>query len=181
MKKHIIGLTGEMGSGKSTVARYLTEKYGAVSHKFSTPLRDILDRLRLEQSRKNLGELSTILRKTYGEDLFAKVVSQEVSRDPHDVIVVDGVRRLGDIRSLHELPEFKLLYIKGSLESRYDRITKRTQNVDDKGKTFEIFQKEQEQEAEIEIHELEVHADIVIKNDGSIEELFGAIDKVMSE
>ena len=180
MKKHIIGLAGEMGSGKSTVARYLTEKYGAVSHKFSTSLRDVLDELHLEQSRKNLGELSTILRKTYGEDLFAKAVLQKVSKDTHDVIVVDGVRRLGDINFLHELPEFKLLYIKGSLESRYGRITNRTQNVDDKGKTFEIFQKEQGQEAEVEILDLEPHADIVIDNDGSIEDLYKEIDKIMN-
>ncbi|MCK5026865.1 MAG: AAA family ATPase [Candidatus Pacebacteria bacterium] len=176
MKKHIIGLAGEMGSGKSAVARYLTEKYGAVSYKFSTSLRDILDKLQLEQSRKNLGELSTILRKTYGEDLFAKTVSQEVSKDTHNVIVVDGVRRLSDIKFLQELPEFKLFYIKGSLESRYGRIAKRTQNVDDKGKTFEIFQKEQKQEAEVEILELESYADIIIENNGTLEDLYAEID-----
>lgn len=179
MKRHIIGLAGEMASGKSTVAKYLISKHGAASHRFSVPLRDVLDRMGLPQSRENLGKLSTALRGTFGDDLFAKIVSQDVSADDHTVIVVDGVRRLSDIEHLRKLPEFRLVYIKVPLEARYDRIKHRKENSDDKGKSFETFQKEQTQEAETEIKGLEPHADVVIENDGTLNELYAKIDALM--
>ena len=37
----IIGLSGSMGSGKSTAAAYITEKYGFVEYSFAKPLKDI--------------------------------------------------------------------------------------------------------------------------------------------
>lgn len=180
MRKHIIGLTGEMGSGKSTVARYLMEKYGASSHRFSVPLRDVLDRMHIEQKRENIGKLSTVLRQTFGEDLFAKIMFEDVKADDHAVIVVDGVRRPSDIEHLRQFPEFKLVYLKAPLESRYDRIRHRTENSDDKNKPFDVFQQEQSQEAETEIASLEQHADVVIPNNGTMQDLFDAVDKVVA-
>ncbi len=40
-KRVIIGLAGSMGSGKSTAAAYITEKYGFVEYSFAKPLKDI--------------------------------------------------------------------------------------------------------------------------------------------
>ena len=68
--KIILGLAGEMASGKGTVAKYAATKYGAKSWRFSTMLRDVLDRLLLEQSRDNLQNLSTVLRQNFGEELW---------------------------------------------------------------------------------------------------------------
>lgn len=179
MKRHIIGLAGEMASGKSTAANHLIHKYNATSHKFSTPLRDTLDRFGLPQTRENLQILSTNLREIFGEDLFAKVLYEDTQKDQNEHIVVDGVRRLADIEYLRKIPEFKLVYIKADPKQRFGRLTNRTENKDDRGKSFEEFQHEQVQEAEAEIRELETHANVVIKNDGSIEELFAEVDKIM--
>ena len=41
-KQIIIGLVGEPGSGKDTVSKYLTEKYGAMEIRFQDPLLDAL-------------------------------------------------------------------------------------------------------------------------------------------
>ena len=40
-KRSIIGITGQMGSGKSTAASYLKEKYGYTEYAFANPLKDI--------------------------------------------------------------------------------------------------------------------------------------------
>jgi len=181
MARHIIGLAGEMACGKSTAANHLIHKYNATSHKFSTPLRDTLDRFGLPQTRENLQILSTNLRKIFGEDLFAKVLYNDTQKDQSQHIVVDGVRRLADIEHLKKIPEFRLIYIKAHQDHRFNRITNRTENLDDKGKSLEDFQKEQVQEAEIEIRDLEEHADVVINNEGTIEELLAAVDKAMEE
>ncbi len=179
MVKHIVGLTGEMASGKSTVAKYLINTHKASLHRFSIPLRDVLKRLHLDESRTNLGKLSTNLRETFGQDLFARIIFNEVKEDNKEVVVVDGVRRVEDIHYLRELPEFKLVYIKVPIEARYKRISHRTENSDDRGKTFEQFKKEQAQEAETEIQGLEERADIVIKNDGTLEDLYAKIDAIV--
>ncbi len=176
MKKIIIGLTGEMSSGKSTVAKYLIEEHKASSHRFSDVLRNVLDVIYIEKSRANLQKLSTNLRDLFGQDLLAKTITCEVEKDTHEVIVVDGVRREEDVKYLKEIPGFKLMYIKVSLEARYKRLLEREENSDDKGKTFEEFKKEQNQEAEEEIKGLEKKADIVIENEGTLDELKAKID-----
>ena len=53
-KKIIIGLVGQLACGKGTVAEYLKEKYGASVYRYSTMLRDVLNRLYLEINRVNM-------------------------------------------------------------------------------------------------------------------------------
>jgi len=109
--KIILGLAGEMASGKGTIAKYATEKYNARTWRFSTMLRDVLDRLSLEQSRDNMQTLSTILRQNFGEELFARVMAEDVKKDTGEVIIIDGVRRFTDIENLKAMPGFHLVYI----------------------------------------------------------------------
>jgi len=180
MAKIILGLTAELAGGKGTVAKYIKEKYQGNSHRFSTMLRDVLDRLYLEQSRENMQKLSTIVRQNFGEDTLAKVIYEDVKRDEHLVLVVDGVRRPADIKYLRELPEFKLVYIDASLEKRYERIIKRGENPDDATKTFEQFKKDQEGEADSLIRSLKKEADFVVDNNGNFEDLYSQIDKIIN-
>lgn len=179
MNKIIIGLAGELAAGKGTAAEYLEKKYKASSHRFSTMLRDILDRLYLEQNRGNMQLLSTILRKNFGEDTLAKVISQDVARDNHAVIAIDGVRRLADIKYLKEIPEFKLAYIETSMENRFERIKKRGENTDDTNKTFEEFKQDHKGEAELQIRGLKNDADYVLDNNGNLNGLYEQIDKII--
>jgi dephospho-CoA kinase len=181
MAKMVLGLAGEMASGKGTVAKYIHEKCHTSSHRFSTMLRDVLDRLHLEQSRDNLQMLSTMIRETYGQDTLARVMAEDVKKDDADIVVVDGVRRLDDIVYLKKLPEFKLVYIDTGLRTRYERITQRTENIDDQGKSFEEFVEESKNESEQQIAGLKEHADIVIDNSGSIEDLHRQINEVVED
>lgn len=181
MAKIILGLAGEMACGKGTAAKYLVQKYGAKSFRFSTMLRDILDRLYLEQSRENLQVLSTFLRQNFNEELFAKVITEDVKKDVGDIIIIDGIRRLADIKHLEQLPEFKLAYIETAIEKRYERVVKRGENTDDLKKTFEDFKKDHKRETELQIKDFKNHADFLINNDGLLEDLYNQIDKILNE
>ena len=179
MSKIILGVAGELASGKGAAASYLVNKHGAKSHRFSTILRDLLDRLYLTHSRENLQLMSTVVRQNFGEDALAKVISEDVKKDTSEIIVVDGVRRLADIKYLKELPGFKFIYIEADMKKRYERIVRRGENVDDRGKTFEEFQRDHEPEPERQIRELKNYADAVIDNNGSFEDLYKQIDAVL--
>lgn len=177
----IIGLSGEMGSGKGTVAQYLSHKYGAVSFRFSDVLRDILDRARIEKTRENIAASSRMLRETFGQDILSKIVFQDIERSRHKVVLVDGIRRESDMRYLRGLDNFVLLYIEVNLEKRYERIKRRSENAGDKTKTFEEFKKEQELETESTIAPLRTGADFIINNDGVVEELYIKVDELFAQ
>jgi len=180
-KKIILGIAGEMASGKGTVAKYLTEKHSAVGLRFSTVLRDVLDRLGIEQSRENMQMVSTSLRQSFGDDLLAKVMKGDALKTEAELIVIDGVRREPDIKYLRELPEFKLVYIEADMEKRHERIVKRGENTDDINKTFEEFKKDHEREAEVRIKDLKAKADFVIDNNGFFEEFYRQIDEIIKK
>lgn len=181
MAKLVLGLVGEMGSGKGSVAKYLVENHGAGTHKLSQIFRDILDRIYIEQTRENISELSLILRKAFGEDVLAKSIFHDVQNDPHEIVVLDGVRRMEDMVFLKTLPEFKLVYIEASLEVCYERIVKRGENNGDSTKTFDEFKLDHEADADARIVGMKNSADIVIENNGSYEELHEKIDEIINQ
>lgn len=181
MAKIILGLAAELAGGKGTVAKYVKEKYQGSTHRFSTMLRDLLDRLYLEQTRENMQKISSVIRQNFGEDVMAKVMQGDAKKDEHEIVVVDGVRRPADIKYLRELPEFKLIYIDTSLEKRYERIVKRGENPDDATKTFEQFKKDQEGEADSLIKNLKSEANFVVDNNGNFEDLYKQIDEIIKK
>jgi dephospho-CoA kinase len=181
MQKIILGFTGEIASGKGTAAKHMVEKYGSGYFRFSTILRDVLKRLHLEESRGNTQKLSTLLRQNFGEDILSRVISKDVADDRHEIIAVDGVRRLSDIKHLKDVRGFRLVYIEADIEKRFERIVKRGENVDDRNKTFEQFKKDNEGEAEAQIKGLKAHADFVVDNNCAIGELYGKIDGIVKE
>lgn len=177
--KTIIGLVGEIAAGKGTVVKHLRDKHGASSHRYSTPLRDVLNRLHLEINRKNMQDLFIILHERFGSDLLAKIISEDVENDESGIIVVEGIRTLSDIGYLRKIPGFKLIYLIADTRTRHGRLKERNENEDDKNKTFEQFLKDHEAETEIEIKNIGKTADFTIDNSKGLEELYAQIDAII--
>jgi dephospho-CoA kinase len=180
-KKIIIGLTGEIASGKGTAAKYLVEHHKAVTYRFSTILRDIVKRLHLTEDRDTLQKISTFMRKEFGEDTLAKVMFEDAKHDEHMLIVIDGVRRLEDVKYLRELPEFKLVYITAPMRTRYERLVVRGENADDTTKTYEDFGNDHQRESEREITKLEPFAQEIVDNAGSLPEFYAQLDAIIKK
>lgn len=181
MAKLILGIAGEMGCGKGTIAKYAIGKYGSGSLRFSTILRDVLDRLYLEQSRENLQKLSTVLRQNFGEDLFSGAMMHDAENSGQDLVIIDGVRRMTDIVHLRELPHFKLIYVDADIRARYERIVGRGENVNETQKTFEQFQEDHKDESELQILGLKDYADYVVDNNSTFEQLYVQVDEIVKE
>jgi dephospho-CoA kinase len=180
-KKIIIGLVGMISSGKGTIAAYLEKKYDAETFRFSTMIRDVLDRLYLEVNRENMQGFSTILRNKFGENTLARVMGSDVKKSDNKIIVVDGIRREADIEYLKDFEGFVLVRIVADSEIRYGRIIKRTENKGDQEKTYEEFLKDEKGEADAEIPEVMKVADEELDNNGNLEELYAQIDKLIQK
>lgn len=180
-QKIIIGFTGLIASGKGTAAKYLEEKYGASTYRFSTMLRDGLDRFYISQTRENIVIFSEIMRQAFGQDLMAKVIANDARNDEHAIVVVEGIRRMPDITHLKEIPDFKLIRLVAEPQTRWERLTKRNENADDATKTYEQFQADHQMPTELTIPEVMGHADLEIDNNGDLDALYRQLDLLIAE
>jgi len=177
--KIVIGLVGEVSSGKGTSAAYLKERYGAGTVRFSNMLRDVLRRLYLPDIRRNLQILSASLRREFGEDIMAKVIAEDARRASSALVAADGVRRPDDIAYLMASGTFFLVALDVEARTRYERIKARGENLDDAIKTWEEFIAQGNEEPEQKIRELMAGANFHVNNNGSIAELHKQLDEIM--
>lgn len=179
--KIILGLVGEIASGKDTVAAYLKKNYGAETVSFSQPLRDILDRIFLPQTRENMADLGAALRGTFGQDLISKIIASEVKASKKKIIVLPNVRLESDLIYLKKEPGFIMINIETDIKKRFERIKKRGQNADDKNKTWAGFLKDAKLPTEIKIKELAKKCQHKIDNNGTREELKKQVDALVKK
>ena len=181
MPKLILGFVGPLASGKDACKKYLEEKYGASSHRFSTMLRDILKRIYIPASRQNIQDISLDLRTRFGSDIMARVIAEDVKNDDNEFIVVDGVRRMDDIINLKNVEGFYLIGINASEEIRYERMKLRNENIGDDKKTFAQFREDGQREAELEIPLVMSNASFTINNDGSFDDLYKQVNEIITK
>jgi len=181
MNKMIFGFIGQMASGKGTAVEYLKTKYSASTYRFSSILKDILERLYLDLNRENYHTISQIIRQNFGEDIMSSVMVSDIEKDNNNLIAIDGVRRPDDVVKLKKMPGFMLVYIFSDIEKRYERITKRTEKADDQTKTLEEFKKDHEGEPESKIEEIAREAKETIDNNGTVEELHMQLDVLVQK
>jgi len=181
MSKIIFGFSGLLSSGKGTVVKYLEEKHGAKGYRFSSMIRYVLDRFYLPHTRENMVLASEALREKFGDDILSKTMAEDVKKDNTELIIVDGVRRLSDIKFLMLLPNFVLVKIETDYKIRYERLIKRGENSDDNSKTYEQFLADHQKSTEITIPEVMEKATETINNDGSLEDLHNQLDTLVAK
>ncbi len=177
--KLILGFVGHGASGKGAASDYVQKKYNAGYFRYSKMLYDLVTRLYLPADRDHLIRMSEIVRHEFGEGTLARVMKEDVMNDPHEIICVDGIRRLADISELRTVPGFKIVYIDTDIKIRYARLIQRNEKPDDQTKTFEQFLADEQRPTEISIDEVAREADVVLHNDGTIEEFHAQLDKLI--
>lgn len=179
--KIIIGLVGQLGSGKDALADYLVEKYGASKHRFSTAIADCLNRLGLPTTRENFQVFSDITREHFGQNLYARTIANDCQGDPAEIVIANGVRRHPDIAGLTKVDGFHLVYVTVPIEIRYERITKRGEKDGEANITFEQFEKQCDSPVEASIEEVGQQAEFTIDNSGTLEDLYHQADELIAK
>lgn len=179
--KIVIGLTGEIASGKSIVSDYLIKKYNAKYFKLSDPLRDILSRLNIDITRKSLNILSTNLRKLYGEDILVSAVIDDIEKSKNKIVVVDGVRKKSEVKLLNKLKNFVLIYVTANEMIRLERLANRKENIDDKKRKLSDFKKYQAGKSDVDIPKIGKLADYQITNNNTLKQLKKDIENLFDK
>lgn len=167
----ILGIAGQMLSGKSTAAKFYVDECHAVSLRYSAMINEILDVLDLEQTRFNQQELGRILKEQYGPVVLAKALIERIKESGDGFYLIDGFRIKEEVDEFRKLENFKLVYIESSSELRYARLQGREEKVGESKETLEQFNKSQEHAVDRNIAGLKQYADIIIENKGSVEDL----------
>lgn len=177
--KIVIGLAGQIASGKDTIADYIANKYGGVSVSFSKPLRDILNRAYLPIDRLNLSWLAQTFINRFGGDVISNIIGHEIEASDKTIFILPNIRREDDAAYFKNWPGYVLVGINTETKTCYDRLIQRSQNIDDQTKTWEQFQKDLQLSTEVSIDGLIKKAPIKIDNNGTFEDLYKQIDKIM--
>lgn len=180
-KKIILGLVGDLASGKGTFCSFLQEHYQAQTFRFSSILRDVLKRLYQPPHRTNLQNISTVLREYFGQDVLSKVIAEDVKNAQSKIVAIDGIRRPSDILYLKELPGFHLIYLTADQKIRWERLVKRNENPGDATKTLKEFTQDEQAEADSLIKELSKQAEFTIVNNGMLEEFYKKIKEAVEK
>ena len=181
-KKIVIGLAGIISSGKDTIASYIVEKYAGQSVSFSQPLRDILNRIFLPINRINLSRLAQMLVDNFGGDVLSHAIAEEIKSSSKQIFVLPNIRRETDYACLINNSDMNFFLVGVNMDPKisYERLIKRSQNVDDQVKTWEEFQKDLQLSTEVEIINLIKKSLYQLDNNGSLNDLYSQVDKLIN-
>ena len=159
----VVGISGEMLAGKTTVARFL-EEHGFGYTRISEVIDDVL-RIRGEPTtRENQQRMGLELHRTKGQRwLCARAIDRlGIS---HRKIVIDGLRWTADANYLRESfgGRFRHLHIFAPAEARRDRAKRSGREAD--------FDRADHHPVESGIEAVGLMADLVIINDSDIASL----------
>lgn len=173
VERLVIGITGRIGSGKTTVGRYLESSYGFQYLRYSAVLADWQSQD--SESKDHLQKIGwEVMTGGLQAELNRRLIAQIL---PERNVAVDGLRHPLDYDTLHDsfFPSFRLLFIDSPPELRFDRL-----NQKGKYAGFTSFQAVDSHPVEQQIDSLHTNAALVICNEGSLQELYEVVDEAVS-
>lgn len=179
MSKRYLGLVGEAGGGKDTVAKILQEKYKARVLTSSYLLKKSLGVFLDQIARADYIWFVKELTKQYGEDIISRAMLKSMREFEDDIVVFNGIRLPSDLEYLKKENGI-LIYVTADSKIRWERVMKRGEKADDTA-SYEKFMAMGTDKTEKDIPGIGVQADYRIENNGTLEELKEQTDRVMGE
>ena len=168
----VVGITGRIGSGKTTVGRHLEARYGFQYIRYSEVLAEW--RAKDPESKAELQKV--------GWEVMAGGMQAELNRrliariTPDADVAVDGLRHSLDYETLsNSFPaSCRLLFIDSPTRLRFQRLSQKGTYAD-----FASFVAADSHPVEQQIDSLRASATLVIPYEGSQEDLYAAVDRAV--
>jgi dephospho-CoA kinase len=170
--RKVIGVSGCIGSGKSTVAKYLEEK-GYISCRFSQIPENMLKERNEEICRSDLQEIGNEIHNSQGQRWLAKKLIEKIQHDKN--IVIDGLRFPEDHALMVETfgPSFMHLHIDTPFKLLDPRIKDR--EIEDIPLNKSI-----KNPIEFMVNDLKKLSSHIISNDEDLPHLYEQVDKTLA-
>lgn len=129
---NIIGVVGQIASGKEVFAECLIKKYGFITFSLSTIVHLELEKRGIKSfTRETLQNVGDELRKKYGEDILARRAMEILKKNKRSVVIT-GIRHPAEVKFLRTIKNFILVAIKAKRRIRFQRVLKRGKPWDPK-------------------------------------------------
>jgi dephospho-CoA kinase len=178
----IIGAVGQIGSGKDTVIRYISNRLSILTISIGDIAREIARNEGLPETRENLQKITQKRYEQFGRTYFIEETIRKIKYTNIDRILITGIRAPTDVATLRKNfhDNFLLICVTANKKTRFQRLARRAEPRDPK--TWKEFLSQDEAEEEIfQVTEACKLADLRIENNGTAEELFQNIDKIIKE
>ncbi|MGO9574898.1 MAG: AAA family ATPase [Terriglobales bacterium] len=168
----VIGITGRIGAGKTSVGKYLNSAYGFYYTRYSQVLSDWL-----AKDPESKAHLQVVGWEVMAGGMQAELNTRLISQLPaQSDCAVDGLRHPLDYDSLHRAfsPRFCMVYVSSPPELRWRRLQSGYPLLED-------FARADSHPVEQQIDSLRDKAFGVLDNDGSLESLYSKVDAVLEK
>jgi dephospho-CoA kinase len=177
MKKVVVGIAGMPGTGKATFNKIAKGK-GFTVVVMGDEIREETKRRGLKPTPENIGKIMLQLREQEGPAVVAKRCVSKIEEAKGNIVLVDGIRSLQEVEEFKKhFPNFILIAIHSSPETRFQRLFRRKRSDDPKG--WETFLQRDLRELSVGLGNAIAMADYLIVNEGTKEEFKMKIHKVL--
>lgn len=178
----IIGITGTLGAGKGTLVEYLLREKGFAHYSVRAFLTQEITHRNMPLNRDSMVLVANDLRQKNSPSYIVDCLYEQAI-DSGQNCVIESIRTPGEIDSLKRKGRFYLFAVDAAPEIRYRRISSRGSETD--SVSYETFIANEEREMQSKdpnhqnLRECIRRADYVLTNDGSIEEFYADLVKIL--
>jgi len=183
----IIGVVGQIASGKGILVNYLTRHLGFTSFSLSSIVHSELRKKGIKEfTRQTLQDVGDRLRREYGDDVLARRLNEVIKGQKKSKVVVEGIRNPGEIEFLKKNPSFILIGVKANRELRFKRLLERTKPWDPK--TWNDFVKADRRDLGVgqkksgqQVGKCLAYCDYVLTNNNNVREFETKVEKLIKK
>ena len=157
---------GEMGSGKSTVAKYIRDKYNYKIFSLGSKIHSEC-KLHGEETRQEMQQYGQMMRQIFGENVWCNYLVESSYFEPR--IVIDDARQLNEYDYFTNKGYLPVAVITDN-DIRLERLSKRV--------SYQIDPETFNHDTEIQARECVKKCNIKLYNNRTEEELFKQIDLI---
>jgi dephospho-CoA kinase len=176
-QKMVLGVAGMPGSGKAEISRVAKQKGYAVVV-MGDEIREETKRRGLEPTPENVGKIMLKLREEEGPTVVAKRCIPKIANANTEIVSVDGIRSLQEVYEFEKnFPQFVLLAVHSSPETRFGRLFRRSRSDDPKG--WKVFIERDLRELSVGQGNAIAMADYMLVNEGTLDEFKARVREVL--